>query len=72
MPSHKHRFLRLSDVAIYCECGEIRESPVRPAPVVVQPLAPANPLYVPPVVVPVHPPNQPFHPAPPERIRWSQ
>ena len=27
---HNHKFERLSDVAIFCACGEIRESPFVP------------------------------------------
>ncbi len=68
MSAHRHRFHRLSDVAIYCECGEIRESPFQP--VVPFPSTPHLPIVTPyaPVVIPI--PTAPV-PRPVEPIRWS-
>lgn len=61
MTDHEHRFQRLSDVAIFCECGEIRESPYRPEQTVIYP-----PVTVPYEPLPVTPwpwqPYQPWHP----------
>jgi hypothetical protein len=58
MTTHKHRWQRLSDTALFCECGEtkvIEEARFAPPHLCPQPF-----VFYPPVVVPACPEPRPY------------